>query len=284
MYPPDFGSSPHPWGIHRTMRCTSRRSRFIPTSVGNTSSPSPSGRGCTVHPHIRGEYPIRMPSFPSLLGSSPHPWGIRAFDVASTTCIRFIPTSVGNTSLYLFLPSTDTVHPHIRGEYFSWDSGQAKGNRFIPTSVGNTSWMYEDLIGKAVHPHIRGEYTDLPLRRWSMSGSSPHPWGIRYRSFLFLTCFGSSPHPWGIRGSASLSQARSRFIPTSVGNTLIVRLSQSVATVHPHIRGEYLPSSQEGCPLCGSSPHPWGILCSLGQRLFLMRFIPTSVGNTPSYH
>ena len=93
----NYGSSPHPWGIHTCIRQTCFRRRFIPTSVGNTiSSHAP---------------------WMKFTGSSPHPWGIRGTQGLSLRTRRFIPTSVGNTSRGAWRTRRWSVHPHIRGEY-----------------------------------------------------------------------------------------------------------------------------------------------------------------------
>ena len=71
------GSSPHTWGIHRSLHPQRSGPRFIPTYVGHTST---SG-GCHFdHP-----------------GSSPHTWGIRSGTLPPARTWRFIPTYVGHT-------------------------------------------------------------------------------------------------------------------------------------------------------------------------------------------
>ena len=71
---------------------------------------------------------------------------------------------------------------------------------------------------------------------------------------------GSSPHAWGILCGNGAREAQRRFIPTCVGNTLLVVIVHDAAG--------------------GSSPHAWGIpdvVVLVGIR---GRFIPTCVGNT----
>ena len=116
---------------------------------------------------------------------------------------------------------------------------------------------------KAVHPHIRGEY--CPNAR------------------ICSLVIGSSPHPWGILTTAYFDGESFRFIPTSVGNTLLDLYIFGYYPVHPHIRGEYSPLSAPQARLHGSSPHPWGIRESACVEVLRVRFIPTSVGNTVSY-
>ncbi len=71
---------------------------------------------------------------------------------------------------------------------------------------------------------------------------------------------GSSPHPWGRLAHPDKKHEHTRFIPTSVGQTL--------------------PYPTRITLISGSSPHPWGRhLPGLLHRLF-PRFIPTSVGQT----
>jgi len=167
--------------------------------VGNTRRGGDVHREVTVHPHIRGEYSIRKSRTPSLSGSSPHPWGILSSPNSFLWMVRFIPTSVGNTSMGHTCIHTHSVHPHIRGEYDSRRiaSSRACGssphpwgiqgiyplcqmvNRFIPTSVGNTTTIFLNQRLTAVHPHIRGEYMIDLIAVICFSGSSPHPWGIR---------------------------------------------------------------------------------------------------------
>ena len=234
------GSSPHPWGIRTYMSLELLASRFIPTSVGNTGRRALLAGLGTVHPHIRGEYKLRYRKVLRTGGSSPHPWGIPKIIKKGHTQSRFIPTSVGNTSISQQIDNQSAVHPHIRGEYFilsitpvfgygssphPWGirrstARSSSSGRFIPTSVGNTQTNFLDAL--------------------LLNGSSPHPWGI-------LALFSS------IRST-------SRFIPTSVGNTARRFYYDYKETVHPHIRGEYHYHLPNQAPHGGSSPHPWGIL------------------------
>ncbi len=92
-----------------------------------------------------------------------------------------------------------------------------------------------------------------------------------------------------------------RFIPTCVGNTQIMAFLSHNASVHPHMRGEYIEIDSCIAAIDGSSPHAWGILelpkrlkgmtavhphmrgeydHFIGQVPAIVRFIPTCVGNT----
>ena len=137
---------------------------------------------------------------------------------------------------------------------------QAFMARFIPTSVGNTGTCGAGGVLPAVHPHVRGEHALALARR-------------RAR-------FGSSPRPWGTLVVLGLDVAQRRFIPTSVGNTRPDSVRSKVSAVHPHVRGEHTSAWPMSRGWRGSSPRPWGTQRWTIVFIALVRFIPTSVGNT----
>ena len=91
------GSSPHPWGTLFQSQPRYATLRFIPTPVGNTRMEQPYPALCSVHPHTRGEHTGAPCRLPTLIGSSPHPWGTRVLVHSAPVNSRFIPTPVGNT-------------------------------------------------------------------------------------------------------------------------------------------------------------------------------------------
>ena len=95
-----------------------------------------------------------------------------------------------------------------------------------------------------------------------------------------LAGHGSSPHAWGIRVHSLRSSLVMRFIPTCVGNTELTEKEKRTATVHPHMRGEYICATAVWCVNGGSSPHAWGIPLGKSKKSVYARFIPTCVGNT----
>ncbi len=115
--------------------------------------------------------------------------------------------------------------------------------------------------GRAVHPHTRGERRNGSDEAVRADGSSPHPWGTRLIPCARLPPSGSSPHPWGTLWWQHLRADRRRFIPTPVGNAQVLGLMPLSPTVHPHTRGERLPSLSPVQVSNGSSPHPWGTRC-----------------------
>ena len=94
------GSSPHKWGILLDLALPVDCIRFIPTQVGNTGIKSALTGTYSVHPHTSGEYSLDHLSTSFHVGSSPHKWGIRGLQQQEYRPLRFIPTQVGNTSLY----------------------------------------------------------------------------------------------------------------------------------------------------------------------------------------
>ena len=175
-----------------------------------------------VHPHARGEHISTQFHVASFTGSSPRPWGTPPKTLSSIFTIRFIPTPVGNTSHSTTSPGFKTVHPHARGEHFGinpfamisagssprpWGTQRRGGQDhalpgFIPTPVGNT-WPGWARTGRPpVHPHARGEHVSPGIYKNIDDGSSPRPWGTRQEPEYFQSLF--------------------RFIPTPVGNTLIL--------------------------------------------------------------
>ena len=187
-------------------------------------------------------------------------------------------------SLYTLRPSLTctcpTVHPHACGEHEKieaqtrringssprmWgtheaESGTEGTQRFIPTHVGNTGAGPAAGSPDPVHPHACGEHEAPLLRALSSGGSSPRMWGTR-----------SAPPP---------GEARTRFIPTHVGNTWDRAGISREKSVHPHACGEHLGRWRLfRCP-DGSSPRMWGTLGDMPDTTHTSRFIPTHVGNT----
>ena len=230
---------------------------------------------------MRGEYEQGIGNGENVLGSSPHAWGILTLDKSLGQHTRFIPTCVGNTGIASKANGIKTVHPHMRGEYFTvqsshdmtsgssphaWGIQLFKGltlayRRFIPTCVGNTFWFCLAPTHRPVHPHMRGEYLLRPQCSEGINTVHPHMRGEYKLVYHFAVSHcGSSPHAWGIHCFLLLSVYCVRFIPTCVGNTQSVSSSLQGYSVHPHMRGEY-------CLYAYSST-------------LALRFIPTCVGNT----
>jgi len=256
--------------------------RFIPTGVGNTSWPAPMAPPPPVHPHGRGEHPAALAKADLSGGSSPRAWGTRKPSGRDAPGARFIPTGVGNTSIWRAKLIPAPVHPHGRGEHArlalfdprklgssprAWgtpthDDEPRLLRRFIPTGVGNTVSPAASRAARTVHPHGRGEHASAVRQPF------PHS--------------GSSPRAWGTRASRPRRRPQSRFIPTGVGNTRARIASAPRRAVHPHGRGEHGALGSEYGAQHGSSPRAWGTLVRANPQRDSQRFIPTGVGNTGS--
>jgi len=133
-----------------------------------------------------------------------------------------------------------SVHPHVCGEHTKrlflplhipgssprvWGTllnavGLVFCFRFIPTCVGNILSMLCPCVLLSVHPHVCGEHKGKYPGRVTVAGSSPRVWGTFY-----LT---------------DTDVAKSRFIPTCVGNMDVFDYLFWVKTVHPHVCGEHI--------------------------------------------
>ncbi len=206
---------------------------------------------------------IRRPPLPN--GPSPRAWGLRIAIAVIFFPFRSIPTCVGTTGIgvvplkpHRSIPTCvgttvqgrnavveGTVHPHVRGDYSwpprgsPWVGGpsprawglQDGGNhhsghrRSIPTCVGTTCVLRFLDQGPTVHPHVRGDYCDCRGIRHSPSGPSPRAWGLQLPLHFLLRY--------------------QRSIPTCVGTTDRAPKPHRVASVHPHVRGDYSADLEE---------------------------------------
>ena len=175
-------------------------------------------------------------------GSSPRAWG---------RCAYF-PTAT----------AAPPVHPHVRGAdgwWCCWATPRARGSS--PRAWGRWSSALAATKRATVHPHVRG--ADPKFVRRSRSRTAVHP---------------------HVRGAdiirAALDLYKGRFIPTCVGQMLVVLLGNTKGTrfiptcvgqirsggepsdgvaVHPHVRGADAFSTLEfRASKAGSSPRAWG--------------------------
>ena len=173
-----LGSSPHTWGIPLDYLAVVQSNRFIPTYVGHTGGGGGGAGGMS--------------------GSSPHTWGIPPDMFVYREPVRFIPTYVGHTRHeYVSRCGDYGSSPHTWGIQ-NETAGGCCGSRFIPTYVGHTPFHSIRPRRPPVHPHIRGAYPKRSLLPISLSGSSPHTWGIHKEIALFMFIHPVHPH---IRGA-----------------------------------------------------------------------------------
>jgi len=216
---------------------------------------------------------------PAGVGSSPRMWGTVGQTSDLPPINRFIPTHVGNGSLFRRNWSKWAVHPHACGERLGigqparlirgssprmWGTEllttfTCRHCRFIPTHVGNGPSVSDIALVWSVHPHACGERLRVtkPGRLHS----------------------GSSPRMWGTEPGALVSKLVERFIPTHVGNGIKAGGIHRWAPVHPHACGERYLLTPDAIFSNGSSPRMWGTGPQFLPRKDICRFIPTHVGN-----
>ena len=208
-------------------------------------------------------------------GSSPRLWGTLAIRCHAAHMIRFIPTPVGNASLYARMWAYSSVHPHACGERYRAQGGLKGAAGSIPTPVGNACASDCPRAAVTVHPHACGERGCAVFHHDAVHGSSPRLWGTP-----------PGRHP-GASGS--------RFIPTPVGNALGPDIRRVGLSVHPHACGERSRMVVEKSPDDGSSPRLWGtqwmkkstVLSfpvhphACGERSPLSAHLPPNNGSSP---
>ena len=109
---------------------------------------------------------------------------------------------------------------------------------------------------------------------------SPQRWRTRCPDPRFELSTGSSPRAWGTHTSERRLRRHLRFIPMSVGNTVVAVGWSTRCPVHPHGRGEHLQLKFILSSANGSSPRAWGTHQDSLRSEPLSRFTPTGVGNT----
>src|SRR5438552_3632839 len=88
------------------------------------SSRETGGRDC-VHPHVGRENGFcASPRTPSC-GPSPRAWGKQVVHLEAKDGLRTIPTCVGKTAWESARSTTQSDHPHVRGENLSQSSVNA---------------------------------------------------------------------------------------------------------------------------------------------------------------
>ncbi len=178
------------------------RERSIPTCVGTTNPHEVRYGEEEVHPHVRGDYAVRLGVGFGVNGPSPRAWGLLLPILSLGSSLRSIPTCVGTTGGSSGLNGFKPVHPHVRGDYLTSSYGtepitgpspRAWGLRLppalltglmrsiptcvgttasfllppppprsIPTCVGTTNRDHQTPPPTAVHPHVRGDYPRPP--------------------------------------------------------------------------------------------------------------------------
>ncbi len=130
--------------------------------------------------------------------------------------------------------------------------------------MGNALFLPRAEQFETVHPHVHGE-----RRGRSSAASRPN---------------GSSPRTWGTLQRFRCRPATARFIPTYMGNAQQRSAAPVTVAVHPHVHGERRRQRRYLCAGVGSSPRTWGTRDRRALQNFLLRFIPTYMGNASRHH
>ena len=152
-----IGLSPRLWGTAVSSHVPVRRTRFIPTPVGNGLRNGITARSRSVYPHACGERRAIREHNRASGGLSPRLWGTVGIIQDEISTYRFIPTPVGNGPSHRTRSHWHPVYPHACGERVKtvpsspscaglsprlWGTvsgadATAMAFRFIPTPVGN---------------------------------------------------------------------------------------------------------------------------------------------------
>ena len=233
------GSSPRARGTQNAPGRGELHDRFIPACAGNTWWSRRSRRAEPVHPRVRGEHYLSMPSSARTPGSSPRARGTPSCATCNCRSRRFIPACAGNTPATTTQTATSAVHPRVRGEHSppcdrqdvgAGSSPRARGTpivgimelinlRFIPACAGNTTPPPGAYTCRPVHPRVRGEHQPTKDTNPVLAGSSPRARGTHKKEQLYVD--------------------GRRFIPACAGNTHHGGFATGGWSVHPRVRGEH---------------------------------------------
>ena len=210
------------------------RPRFIPACAGNSFATLPSIFERPVHPRLRGELLMKMPSDQPYYGSSPLTRGTHRKFYINPFVHRFIPAYAGNSSTATSSRCGSTVHPRLRGELQQCSEHSFPSMRFIPAYAGNSQDLFPRITCSTVHPRLRGELSQISPAK-SIS-------------------FGSSPLTRGTRVFLLPKEKELRFIPAYAGNSSFTPEKYRRPSVHPRLRGELILFCQKKPKTDGSSP------------------------------
>ena len=110
------GSPPQAWGQLVETAKSQGSIRFTPTGVGTMPVRRKVCQSLSVHPHGRGDNRDLRVGKTAQGGSPPRAWGQCGVARGGGVCYRFTPTGVGTMTQRARQPTTQSVHPHGRGD------------------------------------------------------------------------------------------------------------------------------------------------------------------------
>ena len=212
-----------------------------------------------VHPHACGENVLTLALRVAGLGSPPRVWGKLVLTVGPPRRVRFTPTRVGKTVIWVTSSTNSTVHPHACGENDQVARQLTDQVRFTPTRVGKTardSVLFDVLCGSP--PRVWGKLAQA-VRRMGFVWFTPTRVG-KTRLPQIPTA-GKPVHPHACGENVQylvVPRLTRRFTPTRVGKTRRPVVREHTRTVHPHACGENSTSEDKTDFNGGSPPRVWG--------------------------
>ena len=214
--------------------------------------------------------------------------------------LRFTPTRVGTTPPRCPYCGSGEVHPHACGDdapFRNWPAvergspprvwGRLQANRreglchrFTPTRVGTTSRNAPGTMRPSVHPHACGDDPILMLAKTPNYGSPPRVWGRRSRWEQAYCSSRFTPTRVGTTVVLRRASLAGRFTPTRVGTTGPTPRGRRRSAVHPHACGDDVTLSSLTVGNYGSPPRVWGRQSHDIATVSACRFTPTRVGTT----
>ena len=189
---------------------------------------------------------------------------------------------MGTRGDYSVATNSGEDHPHAYGDKHRlllsqriqggssprvWGQGVSRGIllcacRIIPTRMGTSCRHSLTLFRCVDHPHAYGDKLSNPFVLSMTSGSSPRVWG---QGILILPVLKSD-----------------RIIPTRMGTRLIVYLSITLLSNHPHAYGDKIEGGIQIALALGSSPRVWGQADKPCLIYSFAGIIPTRMGTRSS--
>ena len=187
---------------------------------------------------------------------------------------------MGTRGDYSVATNSGEDHPHAYGDKHRlllsqriqggssprvWGQGVSRGIllcacRIIPTRMGTSCRHSLTLFRCVDHPHAYGDKLSNPFVLSMTSGSSPRVWG---QGILILPVLKSD-----------------RIIPTRMGTRLIVYLSITLLSNHPHAYGDKIEGGIQIALALGSSPRVWGQADKPCLIYSFAGIIPTRMGTS----
>ena len=211
---------------------------------------------------MRGVYDIILEGIKTPPGPSPRAWGLLQNHPTEHQPSRSIPTCVGFTWRDALAICSVSVHPHVRGVYFTPEPDGVRVHGPSPRAWGLPVPPLSLRSAQSVHPHVRGVYPNIRSTISSNYGPSPRAWGLLQARRGGCKCSRSIPTCVGFTSHKFQSPLEATVHPHVRGVYSRKTLETRYWTVHPHVRGVYTIKYPRIDSHNGPSPRAWGLLMS----------------------